>query len=273
MKDEKEAVQVNKVHWESVRDMHLKSEYYMVENLANLEPNISEAEMKDLGNINGWKGAHLQCGFGLDTITLSRLGATMTGFDISSASIVEARNIASRCNTTVSFVESDVYQIDPSYFAKFDFVYTSHGVLRWLPDLNAWATTISRLLRPGGMFYIFEIHPLVYFVDQVATDGICLSGEYFDQGIKFKQIGTSHAGHVDENCASEVAHTNWSMKNIFQSVLTAGLTIHQYNEFPGCSYNRKNLFPVRHDNLWYPVTTPLAIPLSFSIKAFKEVKK
>ena len=44
---------------------------------------------------------------------------------------------------------------------RFDIVYTSRGVLGWLPDIAAWARVVAHFLAPGGTFFITEAHPVM----------------------------------------------------------------------------------------------------------------
>ena len=112
---------------------------------------------------------HLQCHFGLDTLSWARLGATVTGVDFSGRAIALARRLAAECGLPATFVESDLYEL-PGYAQldrrwlgqRFDVVYTSWGVLCWLPDLARWARLIADYLAPGGIFYIAEFHPFLF---------------------------------------------------------------------------------------------------------------
>lgn len=263
------AINTNKKHWDLITSDHLKSEYYPIEKIKKGELSLSKIELNDIGNIKGLYGVHLQCGIGLDTISLSRMGANMVGFDISRSCIKEANAIAAVCKQDIQFVESDIYQIPSTYFNNFDFVYTSHGVLRWLPNLYEWATLIYNLLKPGGIFYIFEIHPLVYKLKNSNEAQIDFGKNYFDESIKIKSIDQSHASNVVNPSSKDVAHVDWTLESIITSMLNSGLFIKSFKEFAGCSYNRHNLFPKQKDNLWYPKNRKFPIPLSFSIKAIR----
>jgi hypothetical protein len=57
-----------------------------------------------LGDISGLRGVHLQCHIGTDTISLARLGATMTGLDFSPAALAEARTLAGRTGAGVATI-------------------------------------------------------------------------------------------------------------------------------------------------------------------------
>lgn len=113
---------------------------------------------------------HLQCHFGMDTLSFARLGARVTGVDFSEPAIAQARALAADVGLAARFVVSDVLELDLG--ETFDIVYTSRGVIGWLPDLGRWARVIARHLRPGGIFYIHEIHPVALAFDdsEAATE-------------------------------------------------------------------------------------------------------
>ncbi len=105
---------------------------------------------------------HLQCHFGLDTLSWARLGATVTGVDFSGRAIALARRLAAQSGLPATFVESDLYELPAVLDGRFDIVFTSWGVLCWLPDLARWARLIADYLAPGGIFYIAEFHPFLF---------------------------------------------------------------------------------------------------------------
>ena len=107
---------------------------------------------------------HLQCHFGLDTLSWSRLGAMATGVDLSSKAIDKAKELARVAELDANFVCSDVYSYADKSVEKFDIVFTSYGVICWLPCLDKWAQLISSKLKVGGVFYMAEFHPVYDFV-------------------------------------------------------------------------------------------------------------
>ena len=111
--------------------------------------------------------------FGTDTISLARLGATMTGLDFSPTSIEQARRIAGLAGADVRFVQAEVYDaltvLEP---ASFDLVYTGIGALCWLPDIARWAGVVAGLLRPGGRLFLREGHPVLWAVDDRRDDDL-----------------------------------------------------------------------------------------------------
>src|ERR1017187_6417445 len=113
-----------------------------------------------LGDISGLRGVHLQCHIGTDTISLARLGATMTGLDFSAAALAEARQPAGGVGAAAEFVRADVCDaVKVRGDGRFDLVFTGIGALCWLPSIRRWADVVGGLLRPGGRLFLREGHP------------------------------------------------------------------------------------------------------------------
>jgi ubiquinone/menaquinone biosynthesis C-methylase UbiE len=265
----RKAVTLNRLHWNEISKTHLTSVYYPIDRVVEGSSSISQIETKEIGDLRSLKGAHLQCGIGLDTITLSRLGANMFGFDISREALRIAAGLANTAGCQIAFKKTSLTSIPKCFNQYFDFAYTSHGVLRWLPDLKSWAKTIFRILKPGGFFYLFEIHPLVYRLNSVTTATISMRGDYFHERVNFKVLKQTHASTTLTTKGKKVAHTDWTLASIVNSILATGLSIEFLNEHKACSYSRKGLLRNFDDCLWHPATPGFPIPLSFSIRATK----
>jgi SAM-dependent methyltransferase len=113
----------------------------------------------------------LQCHIGTDTVSLARLGASMTGLDSSGPAVAEAARLATATGADASFVQADVY--DAANILKpgsFDLVYRGVGALTWLPDIRRWGRVVADLLRPGGRLFIRDGHPMLLALD-VGSDG------------------------------------------------------------------------------------------------------
>ena len=124
-------------------------------------------------NVQGLRGVHLQCHIGTDTLSLSRLGARMTGLDFSPAALEQARSIAARAGDKVNFVESDVYDAASALGGeKFDLVFTGIGALCWLPSISRWAATVAALLKPGGRLFVREGHPMLWSLADTRPDSL-----------------------------------------------------------------------------------------------------
>jgi ubiquinone/menaquinone biosynthesis C-methylase UbiE len=108
---------------------------------------------------------HLQCHFGQDTLSMSRMGAQTTGVDLSDKAIDAARKLNQEINQQATFICCNIYDLPQHLDQQFDIVFTSYGTIGWLPDLNQWAALIARYLKPGGKFVFAEFHPVVWMFD------------------------------------------------------------------------------------------------------------
>ncbi|MBB2942766.1 SAM-dependent methyltransferase [Actinoplanes lutulentus] len=225
-----EYLDVNRANWDERAPAHAASPDYHVEDFASDPAYLSEVVRFDrprLGDIAGLRGVHLQCHIGTDTVSLSRLGATMTGLDFSGASLEQARTIAERAKASIPYVQSDVYAARDVLDGEFDLVYTGIGALGWLPDIRRWARTVASLLAPGGRLFIREGHPVLWSLDYYRTDGVlAISEPYFEQAEP--QIYDEAGTYVSTE--SEFQHTtthewNHGLGEIVTAVLDAGLTV------------------------------------------------
>lgn len=158
-----EYLRVNRANWDSRAAVHVQG--YGIDALVEDPDRLSDVVAFDrprLGDLTGLDVVHLQCHLGTDTLSLARLGARMTGVDLSGASLAAARSLAERAGTAIDYVESDVYAAPEALGGRqFDLVYTGIGAICWLPSIARWAQTVARLLRPGGRLFVRDGHPVL----------------------------------------------------------------------------------------------------------------
>ena len=165
MPNEPNYIEINRQSWNNKVDIHLNSEFYDQQGFLAGNSSLNEIELSLLGDLNGKSALHLQCHFGQDTISLTRLGAKATGVDLSDKAIDTARKIAIETHSNASFICCDIYDLPDHLNEQFDLVFTSYGTIGWLPDLNKWATVIAQFLKPQGKFVFVEFHPVVWMFD------------------------------------------------------------------------------------------------------------
>src|SRR5262245_40487052 len=105
--DQKALFETNRRNWDDRVPIHLRdaSDFYQVDAfLADAKP-LGPPVDTELGQVAGRRLLHLQCHFGLDTLSLARLGADATGLDFSPAAIDAARDLAQRAGVEARFVE------------------------------------------------------------------------------------------------------------------------------------------------------------------------
>ena len=161
----REHARANRELWNAWTEIHEGSTFYDVEGFLAGRQTLLPIELEELGPDvrEGTTLLHLQCHFGLDTLSWARRGARVTGVDFSDKAIALADRLAREVglDEACRFVQSDLYDLPAHLDERFDVVFTSWGVLMWLPDLTAWGRLIARYLRPGGIFYIVDFHPFV----------------------------------------------------------------------------------------------------------------
>ena len=177
---------LNRASWDERAPAHAASPDYAVERFAADPGFLSDVVRFDLpllGDVAGLRGVHLQCHIGTDTISLARLGASMTGLDFSPASLAEASSLAERTGDDARFVQADVYDAASVLgTAAFDLVFTGIGALGWLPSVRRWAGVVADLLRPGGRLFIREGHPMLWALDDSrADDLLVVDFPYFER--------------------------------------------------------------------------------------------
>ena len=148
MKKENNYIEINRQSWNNRIDTHLKSEFYDLGKFIKGKNSLNSIELELLGDLSGKTILHLQCHFGQDTISLSRLGAEVTGVDLSDKAIESAKQIAKQTKSNTTFICCDIYDL-PNYLDKqFDIVFASYGTIGWLPDIDKWSKIVTKFLKP-----------------------------------------------------------------------------------------------------------------------------
>jgi len=159
-------------NWDARTPIHVASRFYDVEAKAPAEW-FADYEWADLGDLTGKDVLHLQCHLGTETAAFPGKGARrVVGLDISETAVAEARRLAT---ASLSYVRSNVYDAATALNGdRFDVVYTGKGALCYLPDLPRWADVVAGLLRPGGLLYVVEFHPLLVSLGLVSLGPVSL---------------------------------------------------------------------------------------------------
>lgn len=224
-------IEANRRIWNLRTEAHKQSAFYDVETWKQGRNSLTEIEQRELGDVAGKKILHLQCHFGQDTLSLARLGARVTGCDISDNAIDYARQLARETNLKARFVRCNLYDLPQHLGGKFDIVYTSFGAIGWLPDLDRWAEIIAQFLKKGGRFYFAEFHPFVWMLDDNME---FIQYAYHNDGV----IATEQTGtYADRDADIQYTDYGWnhSLSEVLNCLLRQGLQLeflHEYNYSP-----------------------------------------
>jgi SAM-dependent methyltransferase len=245
--------------------MHFNSEFYNVKSLKEGKSSLNKIEIEEMGDVIGKKLLHLQCHFGMDTISWSKQGATATGLDFSENAIELARNLAKDTNEDVSFVCCNVYDAEEHLTEKFDIIYTSYGAIGWLPDLKKWADVIFGLMKKGGKFYMVDFHPVVWIFD---NNFEYFKYSYFNNGEPILEENNSYAVKDDSLYGTEYGW-NHSISEIIGSLVSSGLSLSFFNEHSYSPYNCFNKMVETQPGKWKIKNLEDKIPMLFSLAANK----
>ena len=265
----------NRANWDERVPAHVASAFYCVPRFLAEPDYLSDVVQFDrplLGDIAGLRGAHLQCHIGTDTVSLARLGASMTGLDFSGPAVEAATSLAATTGADATFVQADVYAAADVLPANaFDLVYTGIGALCWLPDIRRWARVVAALLRPGGRLFIRDGHPMLWTIEERDDDLLAVKYPYFEQPepLTWTEGGT----YVDTDMVftQNVSHEwNHGIGEIVTALLDAGLALTGLVEHDSVPWNA---FPGKMEqiegNEWRLADRPARLAHSFTIQAVR----
>ncbi|MCD2260276.1 class I SAM-dependent methyltransferase [Psychroserpens luteolus] len=261
----KDHFEVNRTTWNEKVKVHSESEMYDLEAFKNGKSSLMTYELEALGDVKGKSLLHLQCHFGQDTLSWSRLGAKCVGIDLSDEGIALAKSLNDELNLDAKFTCCNVLDTSEYIKEKFDIVFTSYGVIGWLPDLKPWGQMIADRLHKGGTFYIVEFHPIVWMFDYLDGKSIMKYGYMQDDAIYEEYEGT----YADEGSKMVSKEYGWNhgLSEVINVLIEAGLKIDYLNEYDESPYNvLPDLVKTKSGNY---VTKDKLYPLLFEIKATK----
>ncbi|MCP9486619.1 MAG: class I SAM-dependent methyltransferase [Gaiellaceae bacterium MAG52_C11] len=259
---------VNRAQWNERTIVHAASDFYDVAGFRAGQQTLRALELEEVGDVRGKRLLHLQCHFGLDTLSWARLGASVTGVDFSSEAIALARELAAELELEASFVCSDVYELRSHLRERFDIVFASYGVLVWLPDLVRWAQLVAHFLAEGGFFYLVDGHPVGVMLEE--QDGRLVAVEpYFDVGPVEVPGGSTYAD--PEAVLANAMSYQWqhSLADVVSALAGEGLRIEFLHEFPFAASQRVPGM-VRGEDAWWRLPDRNDVPFLFSIRASKD---
>lgn len=267
MENMNKLLQENKDGWNSRVPIHISSEFYDVAGFKSGGCALKAPELSLCGNVTGLDLLHLQCHFGLDTLSWARRGAIVTGLDFSEVAIVTANTLSKECGISATFVLSDIYRMDDALNGKkFDIIFTSYGTIGWIPDLNKWADLIAMHLKTGGKFVIVDFHPHLLMYD---FDRKTISYPYFSH---IEPISETHSGtYADPDNPIVMKEHSWShpISEIVQSLIKAKLHIEDFCEWDYSPYPCFSNLEIVEPGKWQFRLGAYTIPHLYGIVAKK----
>ncbi|MFX1371849.1 MAG: class I SAM-dependent methyltransferase [Promethearchaeota archaeon] len=260
----------NLKRWNELVEINAKSKFYDLEGFKSGKISLLSIELKELGDVKGKSLLHLQCHFGMDTLSWARLGAEVTGIDFSDKAINLAKNLSKELKIPGRFILSNLYDIPEVLNEKFDIIFTSYGSICWLPNLITWAQIISDFLKEEGIFYIIDNHPFGLLIDE-HQKAFRVGYNYFSEGIPicFDENG-AYADPLAKLKNRKSYDWLHSMSSIVNALIDANLEIEFLHEFPFTFHNIHPNMKRREDGYWEFTDLEFTVPMMFSIKAYKK---
>ena len=257
---------INKKSWNERVAHHISGALYDMENFLKGANSLRDIEMAFLGNIEGKSILHLQCHFGQDTLSLEGLGAQVTGVDFSDIAIQKAEEFRDQLGLKSKFICCDLFDLPYYLDEQFDYVFASYGTINWLPDIEKWASIVSKFLKPTGQLIFAEFHPFIWMFDDDLNKIIY---KYSDSR-PILEVDTSTYGAKDIKAEFECVTWNHGIGDVINALIKNGLKIDDFQEYdysPWDSFSNTiefapNKFHIKH--------VGNKIPYVYSILATKE---
>jgi SAM-dependent methyltransferase len=259
--------EANRASWDERVPIHVSGEFYDVASFKAGGERLQPFEIEEVGDVSGKDLLHLQCHFGIDTLSWARRGARVTGLDFSAPAVEAARALAREMGLGATFVQSDVYEAARATGGRtFDVVYTGRGALNWLPDIGGWAGVVAGLVKPGGFLYLTEFHSFT----EVFGDDLRVEYDYFqDENPRVWDEPGTYADLDAETSDNLTYEWNHTLGEVVSAVCAASLNVellheYDYTMFPRWPFLEKSGF----DTYRLPEGTP-RLPLMYSLRARK----
>ncbi|MBM6596618.1 class I SAM-dependent methyltransferase [Microvirga pudoricolor] len=261
----------NLSNWNNRAALHVRdaSGFYDVDGFLKGQDALYPIEAGEIGDVAGKSLLHLQCHFGMDTLSLVRRGAVATGLDFSPVAIAAARDLSRRSGLPATFVEADLYDAPRAVPGSFDMVYSTWGTICWLPDIRAWAEIVAQKLAPGGTFYFLDSHPAAQVLEE--RDGRIETTYAWRTPPETPDFSTETQSYTGDVHAEPTSMYNWNhpLSDIVGGLLASGLVLESFAEHETLPYR---LFPSMvpaEGRMFRLPDGAVAIPLAFSLRMRK----
>lgn len=264
--------EANRRRWDELVGIHVQSTTgtYRIADFRAGADILGPIEGTEVGEVAGKRRLHLQCHFGLDTLSLARRGAAVTGLDFSGRAVAAARVLSAETGVPRHFVDGNLYDAPELVEGTFGVVYVTWGAINWLPDIHRWAEIVAGFLVPGGYLYLLEGHPVNLCLDQTEDGRLEPTYPYFQgpEPLAFDE-DSSHTGDTKRLTNARGYEWNHPIGEIVMALIDAGLTLdffHEHDRTPWKPF--PFMVEVEAGMYGLPPEVP-SLPLAFSLKASK----
>lgn len=255
---------INQLYWDAKVPVHTQSDFYDLKGFLAGKNMLKKPELKLLQSLQERKLLHLQCHFGLDSLSIARMGFEVTALDFSKSAISQAQEISQQSRVEATFICADVMQPPAELIGQFEVVFISYGALLWLPDMKAYFKHAASYLKPGGKLICAEFHPIQY---TFSDSGEPFHYPYFNQGPIVENTSGTYA-NFDASISGTNISWNHSFADILSGVIVAGFSIQQIAEIDYLPYPCFAWLTQRAEDEY--VYDSKNLPLAFTLLAEKK---
>ncbi len=265
---------INLEHWNERVPVHLAASFYDVGGFLAGDCKLKSVDLEEVGDVRGKRLLHLQCHFGLDTLSWARRGAEVVGLDYSAPAITAARELAERAKLPAEFVEADVYDAPAALSigqgrVAFDIVVTGVGALCWLPKIEPWAKVVADCVKPGGFLYLREGHPMMWaMADRCGEAGHPLRYPYFE--VTEPSVFDEEGSYADAmaKLQTNLSH-NWNhgLGETISALIQSGFTLELLHEHTESDWQAFPHMVPTGSGMWKLPEKTWQLPLMYSLRA------
>ncbi|MCM3882227.1 class I SAM-dependent methyltransferase [Frankia sp. R82] len=266
-----DATELNRARWDELARLHGQDDYYDVEGFLAGQLMLSAREREEMaaavGSVSGVDLLHMQCHFGLGTLSWARLGARVTGLDFSPVAVERARVLATAVGIDARFVRADAQQLPADLAGAFDVVFASYGVLSWIADVTAWMTAAATALRPGGVLVLVDGHPLTQMIDSV--DPVRFDFPYQGSTAHHIRSASFYASSATQLTTTETVQYPHGLGEIVTAAAAAGLHVDALTEYLDSDgpEGRADQMRCGQDGRWQLILTGQPVPVQYALRA------
>jgi SAM-dependent methyltransferase len=265
-----EYLSANQAHWDELVPIHERSAFYDQASFLAGRCTLDPLDLEEMGDVRGLSLLHLQSHFGQDTLSWARRGARAVGADFSQPAVDLGNRLAKELDLDARFVQGNLYDLPEVLEERFDRVYTGGGALCWLPDLDGWARVVSHFLKPGGVFYMREIHPVSLLFDEKQKDALGVGYRYFPGPEPDRwDEGGSYADGEARTQNTVTYEWAYPLGTVVTALIRAGLRLESLREFTWTCFRQHPMMEQGPDGRWR-LPERYSVPLTFSVRAVKE---
>ncbi len=197
--------------------------------------------LDEIGNVKGKRILNLLGSKGNKAVCFALLGADVTVVDISSENQRYALELAEAAGVSISYLVSDVLELDDYTLSTYDVIILEMGVLHYFLSLQPLFREVAKLMDDTSVFIVRDYHPVVSKMMNFENGVTTVEGNYFND--ECVEIDVAYARLLPEKQQQHLEKNlirRWTISEAINALVAAGLNVRKMNEDKGIQW----AFPV-----------------------------